>query len=65
MSGVADASTEDAVNDDRPTKRLKDLNWPLEPNEALWDDPLSRNDLKPLRAFEYEAIGSFRFSIAL
>lgn len=46
------------MDDDRPIKRLRDMYWPLEPNEALWDDPLSINDLKPLRSFEYEAIGS-------
>ncbi|GAA6060652.1 hypothetical protein JCM10212_001208 [Sporobolomyces blumeae] len=52
-------STKDEEQDDlesRPTKRLKDLTWPAEPNPMLWDDPLARDDLKPLRPFELEAI---------
>lgn len=48
-------------NDDRPRKRLKELDWPPEPDPALWEDPLLRDDVKPLRGFEFEAIGqSFR-----
>lgn len=42
---------------ERPKKRLRELNWPDEPDEGLWGNPLHRDDLKPLRGFEYEAIG--------
>ncbi|GAA5874068.1 hypothetical protein JCM16303_002679 [Sporobolomyces ruberrimus] len=44
--------------DERPTKRLKDLHWPAEPSDLLWDDPLQRDDVKPLRPFEFEAIAT-------
>ena len=39
-------------------KRLQDVEWPREPDSKLWDDPLARDDVKPLRRFEYEAIGA-------
>ncbi|KAK4050271.1 hypothetical protein OIV83_003592 [Microbotryomycetes sp. JL201] len=42
----------------RPSKRLKDLRWPAEPSPGLWLDPLARNDVKPLRGFEYEAVAT-------
>ena len=40
-----------------PLIRLRDLEWPEEPDEALWDDPLNAHEIKPLRSNEYEAIG--------
>lgn len=48
--------------DHRPQKRLKDLSWPPEPNAGLWDDPLQRDDVKPLRGFELQAVGAFRIT---
>ncbi|GAA5889670.1 hypothetical protein JCM5296_002427 [Sporobolomyces johnsonii] len=45
-------------HDERPRKRLKELHWPAEPNPMLWDDPLQRDDVKPLRHFELEAIAT-------
>lgn len=51
-------SRDEIIRANRPTKRLVDLKWPVEPLESMWDDPLSRDDLKPLRGWEYEAIGS-------
>ena len=41
----------------RPLKRLRDLQWPNEPDPSLWDDPLNQHEVKPLRNQEYEAIG--------
>ncbi|GAA5979859.1 hypothetical protein JCM5350_005520 [Sporobolomyces pararoseus] len=49
---------DDDKEDDRPRKRLRDLVWPAEPNPILWEDPLQRDDVKPLRPFEYEAIAT-------
>ncbi|GAA5954556.1 hypothetical protein JCM3765_003808, partial [Sporobolomyces pararoseus] len=49
---------DDDTEDDRPRKKLKDLIWPAEPNPILWEDPLQRDDVKPLRPFEYEAIAT-------
>ncbi|ORY74095.1 hypothetical protein BCR35DRAFT_353983 [Leucosporidium creatinivorum] len=49
---------DEPVDDERPTKRLKDLHWPAEPNPALWEDPLQRDDVKPLRGFELEAVAT-------
>ena len=51
-------SRDEIIRANRPTRKLVDLNWPVEPAESIWDDPLSRDDLKPLRGWEYEAIGS-------
>ena len=51
-------SRDEIIRANRPTKKLVDLKWPVEPLESMWDDPLSRDDLKPLRGWEYEAIGS-------
>lgn len=36
---------------------MKDLHWPAEPDPTLWDDPLQRDEIKPLRHSELEAIG--------
>ena len=44
--------------DNEPSRRLTELIWPAEPDSRLWYDPLYRNDVKPLRPFEYEAIGA-------
>lgn len=38
-------------------KRLRDLDWPPEPDDDVFRDPLKRDDLKPLKVNEYEAIG--------
>lgn len=40
-------------------KRLKDLEWPELPNTEPWTDPLRRDEPKPLRHSELEAIGMF------
>ncbi|POY73324.1 hypothetical protein BMF94_3659 [Rhodotorula taiwanensis] len=45
-------------DDDRPRKRLKDLHWPAEPDPTLWDDPLQRDDIKPLKHSELEALAT-------
>lgn len=51
--------TEQSKYDDgRPRKRLKDLHWPAEPDPTLWDDPLQRDEIKPMRHSELEAIGA-------
>jgi hypothetical protein len=47
----------------KPLKRLQDLKWPPEPDAALWNEPLSRNDPKPLRQDQFLAIGP-SFSLA-
>ncbi|SCZ87830.1 BZ3500_MvSof-1268-A1-R1_Chr2-3g05298 [Microbotryum saponariae] len=44
--------------DDRPRKKLKDLRWPPEPDASIFLDPLARDDVKPLRRREYEAIAT-------
>ncbi|KAI5474166.1 hypothetical protein MNV49_004071 [Pseudohyphozyma bogoriensis] len=49
---------DDAKEFERPIKRLKDLHWPPEPSSMFWDDPLQRDDVKPLRGFEYEALAT-------
>ncbi|BGP56585.1 hypothetical protein JCM8202_000229 [Rhodotorula sphaerocarpa] len=49
---------EPKYDDDRPRKRLKDLHWPAEPDPTLWDDPLQRDDVKPLRHSELEAVAT-------
>lgn len=45
------------MDDGRARKKLKDVRWPPEPELGLWSDPLAKDDLKPLRRFEYEALG--------
>jgi hypothetical protein len=45
----------------RPTKRLRDLRWPEPPQSDVWDDPLKKDEPKPLRPFELEAIGTWVF----
>ncbi|SGZ21308.1 BQ5605_C021g09354 [Microbotryum silenes-dioicae] len=45
-------------SDDRPRKKLKDLHWPPEPDASIFLDPLARDDVKPLRRKEYEAIAT-------
>ncbi|SCV74927.1 BQ2448_7956 [Microbotryum intermedium] len=45
-------------SDDRPRKKLKDLKWPPEPDACIFLDPLARDDVKPLRRKEYEAIAT-------
>ncbi|KAM0749400.1 hypothetical protein T439DRAFT_381741 [Meredithblackwellia eburnea MCA 4105] len=52
------ASSLTETSDHRPTKRLKSLHWPPEPSSIFWDDPLRRDDVKPLRGFELEAIST-------
>ncbi|GAA6049060.1 hypothetical protein JCM3770_003867 [Rhodotorula araucariae] len=52
---IADEPRDD---DDRPRKRLKDLHWPAEPDPTLWDDPLQRDEVKPLRHAELEAVAT-------
>ena len=59
MLWTPDERDDDDKEDDRPRKRLRDLVWPAEPNPILWEDPLQRDDVKPLRPFEYEAIGNY------
>ena len=54
-------SRDEILRANRPTRKLVQLDWPIEPLESMWDDPLSRDDLKPLRGWEYEAIGSSIF----
>ncbi|GAA5880316.1 hypothetical protein JCM3774_006726 [Rhodotorula dairenensis] len=49
---------EPKYDDDRPRKRLKDLHWPAEPDPTLWDDPLQRDEIKPMRHSELEAIAT-------
>ncbi|GAA6026017.1 hypothetical protein JCM11491_005338 [Sporobolomyces phaffii] len=53
-----DDDDDDEVDARRPTKRLKDLHWPAEPSALAYDDPLARDDVKPLRPFEYEAVAT-------
>ncbi|GAA5998560.1 zinc finger HIT domain-containing protein [Rhodotorula paludigena] len=55
---IVPAAEEPKHDDDRPRKRLKDLHWPAEPDPTLWDDPLQRDDLKPLRHSELEALAT-------
>ncbi|GAA5852399.1 hypothetical protein JCM8547_006768 [Rhodosporidiobolus lusitaniae] len=45
-------------DDNRPRKRLKDLHWPAEPDPTAWDDPLQREDIKPMRHSELEALAT-------
>ncbi|TNY20928.1 hypothetical protein DMC30DRAFT_446605 [Rhodotorula diobovata] len=52
------STTEPRKDDDRPRKRLKDLHWPAEPDPTLWDDPLQRDEVKPLRHSELEAVAT-------
>lgn len=59
-----DGDSKDA-DEERPRKRLKELYWPPEPDSALWEDPLLRDDVKPLRGFEFEAIGTSTYSSKL
>lgn len=40
-----------------PTVRLRDLKWPEEPDPSIWQDPLRRDELKPMRQYELQAIG--------
>lgn len=51
----------DELQPPKPLKRLQDLEWPEEPDSSLWADPLNRDELKPLRNFELEAIGKAHF----
>ncbi|EGG04333.1 uncharacterized protein MELLADRAFT_108565 [Melampsora larici-populina 98AG31] len=49
---------EEILQEERPLKRLKDLRWP-ELDEAqcsVFYDPLRRDEIKPLRKFEWERI---------
>lgn len=57
-TSVLQPRKEQDVVETRPTKRLKDLDWPEEPDDSLWTDPLSKTDIKPLRHIEYEAVGT-------
>ncbi|GAA5933633.1 zinc finger HIT domain-containing protein [Sporobolomyces koalae] len=58
LAATTSSNSTSKADDSRPTKRLKDLHWPAEPNPILWEDPLQRDDVKPLRPFEYEAIAT-------
>lgn len=59
-------AAQDAELDARkPLKRLRDLEWPEEPDSSLWSDPLRRDELKPLRNFELEAVGQSSLLIYL
>lgn len=40
-----------------PLKALTSLSWPPEPDEAIFDDPLMKEDAKPLRHAQLERIG--------
>lgn len=45
--------------DDPPTLRpLTSLDWPYVPDDSTRDDPLKRNDPKPLTLHQYEAIAT-------
>ncbi|KAM0786335.1 hypothetical protein ACM66B_001808 [Microbotryomycetes sp. NB124-2] len=52
------SNQEDDYDSLKPHKRLEDLSWPVEPSPGLWLDPLSRDDVKPLRGFEFEAVAT-------
>ncbi|KAH9821781.1 hypothetical protein DFH28DRAFT_1217629 [Melampsora americana] len=51
---------EEEVEEERPLKRLKDLNWPEldEAQSSVFYDPLRREEIKPLRRFEWESIAT-------
>ncbi|GAA5841837.1 hypothetical protein JCM9279_003124 [Rhodotorula babjevae] len=55
---VVPVASEPHQDDDRPRKRLKDLHWPAEPDPTLWDDPLQRDEIKPVRHSELEAVAT-------
>lgn len=57
MSPAAEVNEEETLEAPRPLKRLRDLDWPEEPDASFWNDPLKRDELKPLRNFELEAVG--------
>jgi hypothetical protein len=41
-----------------PLRPLTSLKWPYVPEESAYPDPLKRDDPKPLRLAQFEAIGS-------
>ena len=48
----------DTLQDPTPLHPLTSLNWPYIPDDSTYDDPLKRDDPKPLRLHQYEAIGT-------
>jgi len=49
---------DEQLSPQNPLKPLADLSWPSEPDPALFCDPLARDDIKPLRRFQFEAIAT-------
>lgn len=46
-----------------PLRALTSLSWPPEPDEAIFDDPLMKEDAKPLRHVQLERIGQSHHSL--
>ncbi|KAG0139491.1 hypothetical protein CROQUDRAFT_666420 [Cronartium quercuum f. sp. fusiforme G11] len=52
---------EETIDEPVPVRRLEDLHWPPPLDDyqlAVFYDPLRRDEVKPLRKFEWEAIAS-------
>ncbi|KAL4078237.1 hypothetical protein V8B97DRAFT_2021401 [Scleroderma yunnanense] len=50
--------TSDTLEDPSPLRALTSLNWPYIPDDSTYDDPLKRDDPKPLKLHQYEAIAT-------
>jgi hypothetical protein len=48
---------EEPVADKIPLKPLTSLKWPYIPDTSSYDDPLNRDEPKPLKLRDYEVIG--------
>jgi hypothetical protein len=49
------------ITEEVPLRPLTSLKWPYLPEESAYQDPLKRDDPKPLQTAQYEAIGSRNF----
>lgn len=54
-------SEDEKLEEPKPIRPLADLRWPVldDKQSAVFFDPLRRDEVKPLRKFEWEAIGQF------
>ncbi|KAG6332749.1 hypothetical protein ID866_6339 [Astraeus odoratus] len=52
------APTSDSLEDPPSLRPLTSLKWPYIPDDATYDDPLKRDDPKPLQLHHYEAIAT-------